>query len=549
MTEKKRQILATSALIYANGPVHLGHLVEYIQTDIWTRALRLQGHNCYYICANDAHGTPIMLSAAKRGITPEELIETVGKEQRNDLEAFAIHFDHFYTTHSTENRVLTELIYQRLKARGDIEVRTIEQAFDSKQHMFLPDRYVKGTCPRCNATDQYGDSCESCGATYSPMELIDPISTISNTPPVTKSSEHLFFRVDHHADFLKAWMSQEHLQPQIANKLQEWFDVGLKAWDISRDAPYFGFEIPDAPGKYFYVWLDAPIGYMATFKHFCDLTESCDFSEFWEQDKMTEVYHFVGKDIIYFHALFWPAMLYAADFRTPTAVYGHGFLTIGGQKMSKSRGTFIEASHYLKHLNPEYLRYYFAAKLNAEIEDIDLNLTDFMQRINADLIGKVVNIASRCAGFMSKHFENRLASHCHNNTLFRKLVQAKKIVATLYEDRQFNRAVRTIMELADEVNVYINDQAPWKKMKETGQAKEVQAICTLGLNGFKVLIAYLKPILPLTAERVESFLKIPPLDWDNGTVFLSDHTIDTFTPLLTRITPEQIGALMEHTTE
>jgi len=544
MTTQKRQILATSALIYANGPVHLGHLVEYIQTDIWSRALRLQGHTCYYICANDAHGTPIMLSAAKRGITPEELIQTVGKEQQNDLEAFAIHFDHFYTTHSQENQTLTELIYQRLKERGDIEVRTIEQAFDSEQHMFLPDRYVKGTCPRCKTPAQYGDSCEACGATYSPMELIDPISTISDTTPVTKTSEHFFFRIDHHTDLLKTWISQKHLQPQVANKLQEWFDVGLKAWDITRDAPYFGFEIPDAPGKYFYVWLDAPIGYMSTFKHLCETQGDIDFSAFWERDDQTELHHFVGKDIVYFHALFWPAMLHAADFRVPTAVYSHGFLTIDGKKMSKSRGTFIEASRYLKHLNPEYLRYYFAAKLNADVEDIDLNLMDFMQRINADLIGKVVNIASRCAGFISKHFDHRLASNCHNQALYAQLIQQNMTIAQLFEARQFSRAVRTIMELADDVNAYINDEAPWKKMKEEGRENEVQAICTMGLNCFKVLIAYLKPILPITAERVENFLKIQALDWANCTIFLSDHEIDTFSPLLTRITPEQIEALM-----
>ena len=541
---KKRNILVTSALIYANGPVHLGHLVEYIQTDIWARALRMQGHQCIYICANDAHGTPIMLSAAQRKQSPEALIAEVGQAQLADLTAFHVAFDNFYTTHSEENRELTELIYQRLQDRGDIEVRTIEQAFDAEKQMFLPDRYVKGTCPRCKATDQYGDSCESCGATYSPLELIDPISTVSNTKPIAKSSEHYFFRIDHHANALKEWITAGHLQAQVTNKLAEWFEAGLRAWDISRDAPYFGFEIPNAPNKYFYVWLDAPIGYMASFKHYCDHNQTCSFADFWQQDKDTEVYHFVGKDIIYFHALFWPAMLMAAGFRTPNAIYCHGFLTINGKKMSKSRGTFIKASDYLKHLNPEYLRYYFAAKLNADIEDIDLNLTDFMQRVNADLIGKIINIASRTAGFISKYFDHKLSDHCADEALYQRFVSARDNMVQAYEDRQVSRAVRAIMELADEINAYINDQKPWTQIKESGHEKQVQAVCTLGLNCFKCLIAYLKPILPQTAQKVEAFLKIDELTWDNATVFLKNHRIEPFKPLLTRITPEQIAELM-----
>ena len=543
MNHKKRHILVTSALIYANGPVHLGHLVEYIQSDIWVRALKLQGHRCFHICANDAHGTPIMLSAAKQGISPEKLITTIGQQQLHDLSAFNIDFDHFYTTHSTTNQSMTELIYQRLQACGDIEIRTIKQAYDEQQQMFLPDRYVKGTCPRCKTPNQYGDSCENCGATYSPMELIDPISTVSNTPPSQKSSEHYFFRVDHYADKLRQWMTQGHLQPQVVNKLQEWFEAGLKAWDISRDAPYFGFKIPATNDKYFYVWLDAPIGYLATFKHFCERSKSCEFADFWDQNSSAEVYHFVGKDIIYFHALFWPAMLMAAGLRTPTAIYSHGFLTVDGKKMSKSRGTFIKANHYLKHLNPDYLRYYFAAKLNANIEDIDLNLQDFMQRINADLIGKVINIASRCAGFITKFFDHQLAAQCHNETLYQNFIQTKDDIAKLYEQRQYSQAVRHIMELADQANAYINEQQPWQRIKQEAAATEVHAICTLGLNCFRVLMAYLKPILPETTQKVERFLNIPALNWNNLSTYLSNHKIETFTPLMTRITVEQIEAL------
>jgi len=549
MSDKPRRILVTSALPYANGSIHLGHLVEYIQTDIWVRFQKLRGHQCLYVCADDAHGTPIMLRAQSENITPEALIERVWKEHRADFAEFSVGFDSYHSTHSPENRELAELIYTRLRDAGHITRRVIKQAYDPEREMFLPDRFIKGECPRCGAQDQYGDSCEVCGATYTPTELKNPVSAISGATPVERESEHYFFKLGDFTDMLKNWTQGGHLQEQVANKLDEWFEAGLQEWDISRDAPYFGFEIPDAPGKYFYVWLDAPIGYMASFKHLCEQRPGLDFDTFWGKDSDAELYHFIGKDIIYFHALFWPAMLAGAGFRTPSAIYSHGFLTVNGQKMSKSRGTFITARTYLEHLNPEYLRYYFAAKLSGRIDDLDLNLEDFRHRVNADLVGKVVNIASRCAGFINKRFGGQLSDTCAEPELFNDFVEAGAAIAEHYEGREFGRAVRDIMALADRANQYIDERKPWQAIKEPGREAEVQAVCSVGLNLFRVLMAYLKPVLPATAERAEAFLNAGPLTWDNFTTPLTGHTINAFKPLMTRIEPDSLDALLEASKE
>lgn len=538
---KKRKIMATSALIYANGPLHLGHLVEYIQADIWVRFQRLIGNDCIYICGSDAHGTPIMISAQKAGITPEELINQVFQEHKNDFADFLISFDNFYTTHSEENRKLSENIYEKLRQRGDISTKTIAQAYDPVTKMFLPDRFVKGDCPNCGAQNQYGDSCEVCGAIYSPTELQNPISILSNTAPIQKESVHYFFDLPNYTENLKSWMSKKHLQEEIINKLNEWFDAGLQAWDISRDAPYFGFEIPDAPGKYFYVWLDAPIGYFASLVNLAERNKNINVDEYINKDSLIEMYHFIGKDIVYFHALFWPAMLMSANLRTPTAVWAHGFLTINGQKMSKSRGTYITAKDYLAKFSPEYLRYYYASKLNNRIEDIDLNFTDFMHKINADLVGKVINIASRCSSFIHKYFDNQLSETLINADIFNEFVAAGEAIAEYYENREFQKAVKDIMTLADAANQYINDQKPWALVKDPSNLKQVQDICTLGLNLFYVLMIYLKPILPQTAKAVEKFLNIPETTWQSRKEPLVNKTINTFEPLLHRIALEKIA--------
>jgi methionyl-tRNA synthetase len=542
MNESPRRILVTSALPYANGAIHLGHLVEYIQTDIWVRFQKMRGHACYYVCADDAHGTPIMLRAQAEGITPEDLIARVGEEHRADFRDFHIGFDHYHSTHSDENRELATRIYRALQAGGHIKTRTITQAYDPEKEMFLPDRFIKGECPRCGAADQYGDSCEACGATYAPTELKNPRSAVSGATPVERDSEHYFFQLGDFAAMLKRWTRAGHLQPEVANKLGEWFQDGLRDWDISRDAPYFGFEIPDAPGKYFYVWLDAPIGYMASFKALCDQS-GLDFDRFWARDSDAELYHFIGKDIIYFHALFWPAMLEGAGLRTPSAIFAHGFLTVNGQKMSKSRGTFIKARSYLDHLNPEYLRYYFAAKLASGVDDLDLSLEDFSQRVNADLVGKVVNIASRCAGFIGKLSGGRLATELPDPELFDTFARCESEIAGLYEKREFGHAMREIMALADRANQYIDEQKPWVLAKQEGQEQRVQAICTQGLNLFRVLITYLKPVLPAMAAQVEGFLQIEPLTWDSIATPLTGHTIAPFKPLMTRIDPAAIEAM------
>ena len=548
MSHSARRILVTSALPYANGPIHIGHLVEYIQTDIWVSFQKLRGHECYYLCADDAHGTPIMLRAEQDGLSPEQLINRVWQEHRADFAEFLIEFDNYYSTHSPENRHYAELIYNRLNAAGHISRRVITQAYDPEKQMFLPDRFIKGDCPRCNAADQYGDSCENCGATYSPTDLKNPRSVVSGATPVLKESLHLFFKLADFETMLKDWIVSGPVQPQMANKLNEWFEAGLQEWDISRDAPYWGFEIPDAPGKYFYVWLDAPIGYMASFQNYCDRT-GLKFDDFWSPDSQAEVYHFIGKDIAYFHILFWPAELTGAGFRKPSAVHCHGFLTVDGQKMSKSRGTFIKARTYLQHLRPEYLRYYFATKLNDGIDDLDLNFDDFFHRVNSDLVGKVVNIASRSASFITRRFDGRLAGSLAEPVLYAEFVVASDSIAQAYEGREFGRAMREIMALADRANQYIDEKKPWALAKQPGAEPEVQAVCSMGLNLFRLLALYLKPVLPGIAAEVEQFLQIPPLCWDHVAKPMINHVIAEFKPLMQRVEMAQITAMVEDSRE
>lgn len=540
-----RRILVTSALPYANAAPHLGHMMEYIQSDIWVRSHHLSGNSCIHICGSDAHGTPIMLQAEKLGLKPEDLVAKVHQQQKADLADFHIALDNFYTTHSKENQELSTLIYQRLKANGDITSRGITQAYDPVKNMFLPDRYVKGECPNCGAKDQYGDSCEVCSATYSPTELKNPISVVSGVKPEERESEHYFFKLENYSDRLKEWTRQEHLQPQVTNKLNEWFETGLRQWDISRDGPYFGFPIPDTTNKYFYVWMDAPIGYMASFKEWASRQKDVSFEEYWGKNSPHELYHFIGKDIVYFHALFWPAMLMGSEFRTPTAIFAHGFLTINGQKMSKSRGTFITARNYLDHLGAEYLRYYFAAKLSDRIEDLDLNLDDFVTRVNADLIGKFVNIASRCAGFITKNFAGTLSDKLLSPSLYEQFIQEKNTIQNAFLSRQYHRAVREIMALADLANQFIDENKPWELIKNKENSAKVQEVCTTALNLFRVLSLYLKPILPKLVENVEVFLNIEPLTYQNINEPLLNHTIKPYQPLMQRIDPNQITLMLE----
>jgi methionyl-tRNA synthetase len=545
--QRVRDILVTSALPYANGSLHLGHLLEQVQTDIWVRFQKSRGHNCTYVCADDAHGTAIMLTAEQLGISPEQQIEQMHAEHLKDSADFLVDFDNFYTTHSPENRFFAEQIYTRLRDKGYIAQREITQAFDPERQLFLSDRYIKGTCPRCKTPDQYGDNCEACGATYSPADLIDPSSALSGARPVDKDSVHYFFTLPALADMLREWTNSGTLQPQIANKLKEWLDAGLQEWDISRDAPYFGFEIPDAPGKYFYVWLDAPIGYMASHKNLCE-REGVDFERYWGPDSEAELYHFIGKDIINFHGLFWPAMLHSADYRTPTAVFVHGFLTVNGTKMSKSRGTFIKARTYLEHLDAEYLRYYFAAKLNGAVDNIDLNLEDFVQRVNSDVVGKVVNIASRCAGFLRKQFDSTLTESCAEQALLQDFIAAGEGIAELYEQREFAKAIREIIALADRANQYIDEKKPWVLVKQEGAENEVHAVCSVGINLFRVLMVYLKPVLPVMAGKSEAFLQAG-MDWDDRLQPLLGHRIEKFKPLMTRIESAQVEAVVEASKE
>jgi methionyl-tRNA synthetase len=545
-----RKILVTSALPYSNGAIHLGHLVEYIQTDIWARYQKMSGNTCYYICADDNHGTPIMLRAHSEGISPEELIEKVHQDHVDDFSAFLIDFDHYYQTHSPETQELVNLFYQRLDAAGLIEIRSIEQFYDPVKEMFLPDRFIKGECPKCHAKDQYGDSCEACSATYRPTELIEPFSVITGAKPEMRQSDHFFYRLSDERciNFLKTW-TRGRLQSEVINKIDEWLEEGLSDWDISRDAPYFGFEIPNHPGKYFYVWLDAPIGYMGSFKKFCN-EQGIDFDAYWGTDSDAELYHFIGKDILYFHTLFWPSELHFAGFRVPTNVFCHGFLTVNGQKMSKSRGTFITAASYRKHLkNPEYLRYYYAAKLNASLEDIDLNFDDFTARINSDLVGKYVNIASRSAKFLATQFDNRLGDTLTDYPLINKFRQSADSIAKAYETREFSRAVREIMRLADLANQYIDAQKPWVIAKVEPKSAKLHGVCTMAINLFRLLTLYLKPILPATAERVEAFLAIAPLTWSDVETSLLDHPIGDYAHLVSRINPAAIEAMITENRE
>jgi len=538
-----RRILVTSALPYANGPIHLGHVLEAVQTDIWVRFQQLKGEDCVYVCADDTHGTAIMLRAESEGITPEALIARVQAEHERDYAGFNIGFAQFHSTHAPENERLSQALYTQLRDNGHISRRRITQLFDPEKNLFLADRFIKGTCPKCKTPDQYGDNCEACNATYSPSDLIDPRSTLSGATPVEKDSEHFFFTLPAFTDMLKAWTRSGTLQDSVANKLSEWLDSGLQEWDISRDAPYFGFEIPDEPGKYFYVWLDAPVGYMASFEAFCKRS-GYDFDAYWKPGHDTELYHFIGKDIVNFHTLFWPAMLSSVGYRTPTGVFVHGFVTINGQKMSKSRGTFINASDYLAHLDPEYLRYYFAAKLSSAVDDLDLNLDDFVARVNSDLVGKVVNIASRCAGFISKGFDGLLSAQCSEPALVAEFQAAKAEIAAHYESRDYSKALRQIMALADKANAYIADKAPWTLAKTDKQSPEVQAICSTGINLFRLIMSYLKPVLPAMTARAEAFLAIAPLQWDSVDSLLLAHRIGPFTPLLTRIEPDKVAAMM-----
>ena len=550
-----RKILVTSALPYANGSIHLGHMVEHIQTDVWVRFQKLRGHECHYCCADDTHGTPVMLAAQKQGIAPEDMIAKVREEHLADFTGFFIGYDNYYSTHSPENKQFSQDIYRALKANGKIESRVIEQLFDPEKQMFLPDRFVKGECPKCHAQDQYGDNCEVCGTTYSPTELINPYSAVSGAKPELRESEHFFFKLGECADFLKAWTSgnnphdgKPHLQPEALNKMKEWLGEGeettLSDWDISRDAPYFGFEIPDAPGKYFYVWLDAPVGYMASFKNLCDRI-GIDFDEYFKADSQTEMYHFIGKDILYFHALFWPAMLHFSGHRAPTGVYAHGFLTVDGQKMSKSRGTFITAKSYLEQgLNPEWMRYYIAAKLNSKIEDIDLNLQDFISRVNSDLVGKYVNIAARASGFIAKRFEGRLKD-VSGSLLLPKLAAESDNIAEQYENREYARALRDIMALADAVNEYVDANKPWELAKQEGQDERLHEVCSELINAFTMLTAYLAPVLPQTAANAARFLNLDAITWANTRETLGEHAINKYEHLMQRVEQKQVDDLIE----
>ena len=550
-----RKILVTSALPYANGSIHLGHMVEHIQTDVWVRFQKLRGHECYYCCADDTHGTPVMLAAQKQGIAPEDMIAKVREEHLADFTGFNIGYDNYYSTHSPENKQFSQDIYRALKANGKIESRVIEQLFDPEKQMFLPDRFVKGECPKCHAQDQYGDNCEVCGTTYSPTELINPYSAVSGAKPELRESEHFFFKLGECADFLKAWTSgnnphdgKPHLQPEALNKMKEWLGEGeettLSDWDISRDAPYFGFEIPDAPGKYFYVWLDAPVGYMASFKNLCDRI-GIDFDEYFKADSQTEMYHFIGKDILYFHALFWPAMLHFSGHRAPTGVYAHGFLTVDGQKMSKSRGTFITAKSYLEQgLNPEWMRYYIAAKLNSKIEDIDLNLQDFISRVNSDLVGKYVNIAARASGFIAKRFEGRLKDVA-DSELLAKLAAQSEAIAECYESREYAKALRDIMALADIVNEYVDANKPWELAKQESQDARLHEVCSELINAFTMLTAYLAPVLPKVAENAAKFLNLEAITWANTRKTLGEHAINKYEHLMQRVEQKQVDDLIE----
>jgi methionyl-tRNA synthetase len=544
MKKNERNILVSSALPYANGSIHMGHLVEYIQTDIWVRFQKLKGHNCHYVCAADAHGTPIMIKAREEQLSPEELVTKIAKEQHQDLKDFDVNFDNFHSTHSDENEKLVEQIYNSLKKENHIYTKDIEQAFDEKENMFLPDRFIKGTCPKCSSEEQYGDACEECGATYSPNELINPISTISDAIPVWRKSEHFFFKLSVFENNLKKWIKNAKLHKSITNKLSEWFEMGLKDWDISRDEPYFGFKIPGEKNKYFYVWLDAPIGYLASFLNLAN-RKNLDFNAYLKPDSDHELYHFIGKDIVYFHTLFWPAVLEGAGFRKPTSVFAHGFLTINGKKMSKSRGTFVNARTYLDNLNPNFIRYYYAAKLGPSMEDIDLNTDDFIARVNSDLIGKLVNIASRCSGFINKQFDNKLSESIDNQDLHNEFIDSSDSIAQHYESREFSKAMRQIMLLADKANRYIEEKKPWLMIKDESQAHEVQRVCTQGLNLFRTLMIYLTPVIPGIADKSKELFNEKKWEWSDISSPILGKKIQKYKPLLTRIDKEKVKKMME----
>ncbi|WP_028869532.1 methionine--tRNA ligase [Psychromonas arctica] len=544
MANQDRNILVTCALPYANGPIHLGHMLEHVQADIWVRFQRLRGNNIHFVCADDAHGTAIMLKAQEMGITPEQLIAQVQADHEKDFEGFNISFDNYHSTHSEENKALSSQMYLALRDNGYITKKVVSQLYDPEKEMFLPDRFVKGTCPKCKAEDQYGDNCDVCGATYSPAEMINPKSVVSNATPVMKDTENLFFDAPQFQEMLVEWTKSGALQTEVANKLSEWFESGLKAWDITRDAPYFGFEIPDAPGKFFYVWLDAPIGYMGSFKNLCDRTDGLNFDDYWKKDSTAELYHFIGKDIINFHGLFWPAMLEGAGFRKPTGVNVHGYVSVNGEKMSKSKGTFIKASTYLENLDPECLRYYYAAKLTSRVDDLDFNLEDFAQRVNSDVVNKLVNLASRTAGFIAKKYDGQLSKEVSEPELYQEFVDAGESIATQFENREFARAIREIMALADVANKYIDDKAPWALAKVEGKEVEVQDICSMGINLFRVLMTYLKPIMPKLTERSEAFLD-ETLTWDSIQTPLAGHKINKFKALFQRIDPKHVEAMVE----
>jgi methionyl-tRNA synthetase len=543
-----RKIIATSALPYANGPIHLGHLVEYLQTDIWVRSQKMAGNECLYICADDAHGTPIMLKAQELKITPEKLIDKIYKQHIKDFSDFHIEFDNYYSTHSDENKKFSEYIFNQLKERGDIVSKTINQFYDEKAQMFLPDRYIKGECPKCHAKDQYGDSCEECGATYLSTDIINPVSTVSDTKPVTKKTDHFFFKLSSYETFLKKWISNNATQTEIKNKLNEWLSDGLIDWDITRDAPYFGFNIPGTKDKFFYVWLDAPIGYIASHKNYCEKNNK-NFDEYWKSDSNCELYHFIGKDIAYFHALFWPAMLEGSGFRKPNGVYCHGFLTINGEKMSKSRGTFFNARTYLNHLNPEYLRYYFASRLADKIEDIDLNFDDFQSRVNSDLVGKIINIGSRCSKFINKDFSNELSATFNNEKLINNCLSHVDEIINNYEGRNFSTNVRLISSIADDINKYLDEEKPWVKIKDKNNHELVQKICTDGMNLFRILIGYLKPVLPKISEKVENIMQCDPINWENIKDSILSKKIKEFKPIITRIDKDSLEGMINESGE
>lgn len=544
MTDFPRKILVTCALPYANGPLHLGHMLEHIQADIWVRYQRLRGSNVSFVCADDAHGTPIMLKAQQMGLTPEEMITSIGEEHQNDLSGFNISFDNYYSTHSEENREFSSFVYLRLKEKNLISRRTVSQFFDPERKMFLPDRFIMGVCPKCGAGDQHGDNCDSCGETYSPTDLINPKSILSGETPVMKDSEHFFFDLPHFEEVLKAWTGSGSLQEETANKVQEWFRSGLRQWDISRDAPYFGFEIPGETGKYFYVWLDAPIGYMASFKNLCEKRSDLDFDEYWNKESSAEIYHFIGKDIIYFHSLFWPAILEGIGFRKPSNIRVHGYVTVNGSKMSKSKGTLVRASTYLEHLDPDCLRYYYATKISNRTNDLDLNLKDFSQRVNSDVVNKIVNLAARNASFITKHFDCTLSSRFTEPEFYAQVVGAEKKIAQFYEQGKINCVVREITTLADKANHYIDEKSPWRIARKSAKSQELQDICSVGINVFRVLMTYLKPIMPALADRSEVFLN-KKLAWDSITSPLLAHKVTNFRMLLHRIESRKVTAMFE----